>query len=157
MDLQMETKALWGRQAFFDEDWCGYRGQRGNGGRLCRTGQSCQYNCCWIMLDHPDTVLNQIVVAPLSKSYKLMRGIPITLCATAWTDHSNGKTWITVFCQGSCFVVSWSIIAWSVLTIFVIVVLMGYMGSGKSTIGKELATVLDYSFLDLDDYISDKH
>jgi shikimate kinase len=37
-----------------------------------------------------------------------------------------------------------------------IVVLMGYMGSGKSTIGKELATVLNYSFLDLDDYISDK-
>lgn len=37
-----------------------------------------------------------------------------------------------------------------------IVVLMGYMGSGKSTIGKELATVLSYSFLDLDDYISDK-
>ncbi len=37
-----------------------------------------------------------------------------------------------------------------------IVVLMGYMGSGKSTIGKELATVLNYSFLDLDDYIIDK-
>jgi shikimate kinase len=34
-----------------------------------------------------------------------------------------------------------------------IVVLMGYMGSGKSTIGKELATVLNYKFLDLDDYI----
>ncbi len=37
-----------------------------------------------------------------------------------------------------------------------IVVLLGYMGSGKSSIGKELATVLNYSFLDLDDYISDK-
>ncbi|WP_296386838.1 shikimate kinase, partial [Winogradskyella sp.] len=37
-----------------------------------------------------------------------------------------------------------------------IVVLMGYMGSGKSTIGRELATVLNYSFLDLDDYIVDK-
>jgi len=37
-----------------------------------------------------------------------------------------------------------------------IVVLMGYMGSGKSTIGKELATVLNFNFLDLDDYISDK-
>jgi len=37
-----------------------------------------------------------------------------------------------------------------------IVVLMGYMGSGKSTIGKELATVLNYRFLDLDDYISEK-
>ncbi len=33
---------------------------------------------------------------------------------------------------------------------------MGYMGSGKSTIGKELATVLNYSFLDLDDYLVDK-
>ncbi|WP_299123265.1 shikimate kinase [uncultured Winogradskyella sp.] len=37
-----------------------------------------------------------------------------------------------------------------------IVVLMGYMGSGKSTIGKELATLLNFRFLDLDDYISDK-
>ncbi|WP_179320267.1 shikimate kinase [Winogradskyella helgolandensis] len=37
-----------------------------------------------------------------------------------------------------------------------IIVLIGYMGSGKSTLGKELATVLNYSFLDLDDYISDK-
>ena len=37
-----------------------------------------------------------------------------------------------------------------------IVVLLGYMGSGKSSIGKELATVLNYSFLDLDDYISDQ-
>lgn len=37
-----------------------------------------------------------------------------------------------------------------------IVVLMGYMGSGKSTIGRDLATVLSYNFLDLDDYISEK-
>lgn len=37
-----------------------------------------------------------------------------------------------------------------------IVVLMGYMGSGKSTLGKNLATVLDYDFLDLDDYITEK-
>ena len=33
---------------------------------------------------------------------------------------------------------------------------MGYMGSGKSTIGRELATVLNYSFLDLDDYIVER-
>ncbi|MBU2928351.1 shikimate kinase [Winogradskyella psychrotolerans] len=37
-----------------------------------------------------------------------------------------------------------------------IIVLIGYMGSGKSTIGKELATILNCRFLDLDDYISDK-
>jgi len=37
-----------------------------------------------------------------------------------------------------------------------IIVLIGYMGSGKSTIGKELATLLNYRFLDLDDYISDR-
>ena len=30
------------------------------------------------------------------------------------------------------------------------------MGSGKSTLGKELATVLKYSFLDIDDYIIEK-
>lgn len=37
-----------------------------------------------------------------------------------------------------------------------IIILLGYMGSGKSTLGKELATVLNYNFLDLDDYISEK-
>lgn len=37
-----------------------------------------------------------------------------------------------------------------------IVVLIGYMGSGKSTIGKELATILNCEFLDLDDYISNQ-
>ncbi|MCT4630991.1 shikimate kinase [Winogradskyella sp.] len=37
-----------------------------------------------------------------------------------------------------------------------VVVLMGYMGSGKSTIGKGLATVLSYKSLDLDSYISEK-
>ncbi|WP_179352419.1 shikimate kinase [Winogradskyella vidalii] len=35
-----------------------------------------------------------------------------------------------------------------------IIVLIGYMGSGKSTLGKELATALKFSFLDLDDYIA---
>ena len=34
-----------------------------------------------------------------------------------------------------------------------IVVLVGYMGSGKSTIGKELANTLNYTFIDLDSYI----
>ncbi|WP_299097462.1 shikimate kinase [Winogradskyella sp.] len=37
-----------------------------------------------------------------------------------------------------------------------IVALTGYMGSGKSTIGKNLATVLNYNFLDLDEYISEQ-
>ncbi len=36
-----------------------------------------------------------------------------------------------------------------------IVALMGYMGSGKSTIGKALSTLLNYKFLDIDDYISE--
>ena len=34
-----------------------------------------------------------------------------------------------------------------------IVVLLGYMGSGKSTIGKKLATLKGWEFLDLDFYI----
>ena len=37
-----------------------------------------------------------------------------------------------------------------------IVVLMGYMGSGKSTIGRQLATLLNYDFLDLDTFISEQ-
>src|SRR5690625_7262031 len=31
--------------------------------------------------------------------------------------------------------------------------LMGYMGSGKSTIGKELANTFNYKFIDLDEFI----
>lgn len=34
-----------------------------------------------------------------------------------------------------------------------VIVLIGYMASGKSTLGKKLAKKLDYSFIDLDDFI----
>ncbi|SHG39771.1 shikimate kinase [Winogradskyella jejuensis] len=37
-----------------------------------------------------------------------------------------------------------------------IIVLMGYMGSGKSTVGKKLAYILEYNFIDLDDLITEK-
>lgn len=37
-----------------------------------------------------------------------------------------------------------------------IIVLIGYMASGKTSIGKKLAEKLDYSFLDLDDFIEEK-
>ena len=36
-------------------------------------------------------------------------------------------------------------------------ILIGYMGSGKSTIGKQLANSLNSSFIDLDDFISEKN
>ncbi|QOD61447.1 shikimate kinase [Polaribacter haliotis] len=36
------------------------------------------------------------------------------------------------------------------------IVLLGYMASGKSTIGKKLAKKLYLNFIDLDDYISEK-
>ena len=34
--------------------------------------------------------------------------------------------------------------------------LIGYMGSGKSVVGQNLAEVLGYNYLDFDDYISEK-
>jgi shikimate kinase len=37
-----------------------------------------------------------------------------------------------------------------------IITLLGYMGSGKSTIGQQLAVVLGYDFIDLDNYIEAK-
>ncbi|MFD1063573.1 shikimate kinase [Winogradskyella litorisediminis] len=37
-----------------------------------------------------------------------------------------------------------------------IIVLMGYMGCGKSTIGRQLSKILRFDFLDLDDYIESK-
>lgn len=39
---------------------------------------------------------------------------------------------------------------------FMRIVLLGYMGSGKSTVGKELAQALDIPFTDLDDRIIEK-
>ncbi len=35
--------------------------------------------------------------------------------------------------------------------------LCGYMGSGKTTIGKKLALKLGYPFFDLDHYLSEKY
>lgn len=37
-----------------------------------------------------------------------------------------------------------------------IITLLGYMGSGKSTIGQQLALILGYEFIDLDTYIEVK-
>ncbi|MEM5564187.1 shikimate kinase [Psychroserpens sp. AS72] len=37
-----------------------------------------------------------------------------------------------------------------------ILFLVGYMGSGKSVIGKKLAKILNYNYIDLDDYIEEK-
>ncbi|MCL6294769.1 shikimate kinase [Jejuia spongiicola] len=37
-----------------------------------------------------------------------------------------------------------------------IIVLIGYMASGKTSLGKKLAEKLNYSFIDLDDFIEDK-
>ena len=38
-----------------------------------------------------------------------------------------------------------------------IIVLLGYMGSGKSTVGQVLAEKVDFKFLDLDHYIEQNH
>ncbi len=37
-----------------------------------------------------------------------------------------------------------------------IVILIGYMASGKSTIGRQLADKVNYQFVDLDDYIEER-
>ena len=37
------------------------------------------------------------------------------------------------------------------------VILTGMMGSGKTTVGKELATILNYNFIDLDEIIENKY
>jgi len=37
-----------------------------------------------------------------------------------------------------------------------IITLLGYMGSGKSTIGVKLAAILGYEFIDLDNFIEEK-
>lgn len=37
-----------------------------------------------------------------------------------------------------------------------ILVFLGYMASGKSTVGKHVAEILNYSFIDLDAYIEEK-
>ncbi|WP_298550662.1 shikimate kinase [uncultured Algibacter sp.] len=37
-----------------------------------------------------------------------------------------------------------------------IIILIGYMASGKTSIGKKLARKLNYNFLDLDDFIEEK-
>ena len=37
-----------------------------------------------------------------------------------------------------------------------IITLLGYMGSGKSTIGLQLASILGYEFIDLDNFIEEK-
>ena len=36
------------------------------------------------------------------------------------------------------------------------IILLGYMGSGKSTIGSILASVINFEFIDLDDYIESR-
>ena len=37
------------------------------------------------------------------------------------------------------------------------VYLIGFMASGKTTVGKELSSALGYRFIDLDEYIETKH
>lgn len=37
-----------------------------------------------------------------------------------------------------------------------VIVLIGYMGSGKSVVGKQIANIINYDFCDLDDYIETK-
>lgn len=42
------------------------------------------------------------------------------------------------------------------ISCFMSIVLIGYMGSGKSTIGKKLAEIVKFKLIDLDDYIQER-
>lgn len=39
---------------------------------------------------------------------------------------------------------------------FMTIVLIGYMGSGKSTVGRHLSKIIEFDYVDLDDYIEEK-
>ena len=43
-----------------------------------------------ILLDHPDTIMNHVDVAPFSADYAPMKNIPIATCGTAWTNPETG-------------------------------------------------------------------
>ena len=42
-----------------------------------------------VMLTNPEEVMHFVDVAPFSGHYAPMKGIPIAICATAWTNPDN--------------------------------------------------------------------
>ena len=55
------------------------------------------------MLDAKDKVLEYAEVSPFSDEYQLIKGIPITSCATAWQSCENSEVHILVFHQSLYF------------------------------------------------------
>eukprot|EP00536_Pseudo-nitzschia_multiseries_P017317 jgi/Psemu1/224484/e_gw1.1486.4.1 len=56
-----------------------------------------------VLLDSLDSILTYVDVAPFSDTYSPLKNVPIARCATAWTDPTDGITYILVFGQALFF------------------------------------------------------
>ena len=56
-----------------------------------------------VLLDLLDSIMTFADVAPFSDVYSPMKDVPIARCATAWTDPTDGITYILVFGQALYF------------------------------------------------------
>eukprot|EP00536_Pseudo-nitzschia_multiseries_P015322 jgi/Psemu1/41997/gm1.41997_g len=56
-----------------------------------------------VLLDSLDSILTYVDVAPFSDTYSPLTNVPIARCATAWTNPTDGVTYILVFGQALYF------------------------------------------------------
>ena len=80
-----------------------YKLERNNGdhdlegkSELDSHADTCAAGSNMIMLERPEEVLRHVDVSPFSEEYEPIKQVPITTCATAWTDDC-GITFILIF------------------------------------------------------------